>query len=72
MGLITRLPPFSVALLIRPLNIVQASHPFRDKTREMDGARCLYLRADNYRSSAEAAHRMGAWPWKSPVRRPRM
>jgi hypothetical protein len=32
----------------------------------------IVVRIDRYRSSAEAAHRMGAWPWKSPVRRPRM
>ncbi len=34
-----------VCLLIRPLNTVMPSHPFRDETCEMDGARCFYFKA---------------------------
>jgi len=35
-----------VWLLIRALKSAAPSHPFRDKTCEMDGARCFYVGAN--------------------------
>jgi hypothetical protein len=31
--------------VIRPINTVMPSHPFRNETCEMDGARCFHLKA---------------------------